>query len=422
MLFCTLPTWGKKPHTTYLPAFLPVSEVGSLEGACSRPITPVTYTPRMPPSQSATTSDAEDQIHTTWLQHRGETEGRQKAKDGRHQGVGSSRSPRSQNSSSGEEMRGAAGSKVQSPGDAKDIGQTHRSPRSPEVRLDIPRGSRSEERDAQQRRNQSAVKDGQGSSGDPHASKETDIDQRIGELRKKRPDNSSASDERGNVSSGTVSPETVGKGRGLAALINTSEVGRKRSPSPLTSPTSATTSKSPSNIVKSDNLQKSLDQRHSRGSSPKLSKTPEPPVQASPPSPKQRLLEKDGGISPRPGETQPVVISKTTRLPFLIDRKISPKVVSPDKGASSVSMRPTTASPPSFVSPVSTKQASKIPWKPVVHKGLPYASPSSSDWNKMSSTNGNSDVSDQDVSPERTKKSSVPKPSPTERTKIIKDR
>ena len=182
MLFCTLPTWGKKPHTTYLPAFLPVSEVGSLEGACSRPITPVTYTPRMPPSQSATTSDAEDQIHTTWLQHRGETEGRQKAKDRRHQVVGSSRS---QNSSSGEEMRGAAGSKVQSPGDAKDIGQTHRSPKSPEVRLDIQRGSRSEERDAQQRRNQSAVQDGQGSSGVPHASREMDIAQRIGERGKK---------------------------------------------------------------------------------------------------------------------------------------------------------------------------------------------------------------------------------------------
>lgn len=232
-------------------------------------------------------------------------------------------------------------------------------------------------------------------------------------------------DEMSPVEGSQLTPST-GRGRGLAALVRTSEVGRTRSPSPLSSTTSP-----PSNILKSANLQKMLEKSPSAqpAKSPQSfpsaqpSKSPQSspssqssksPKSSTQPSLSPRPLDED--VVPRPGIHKPLVIPNTTRQPFMRDVSVRPKQL-PSLPARTP-RQSETKSPPTFVSPV---RDSKLPWKHRTHRGASQQSPSSSDWNKMSSTSGQSDVSEGEVTtPVRAK--TTPTSSPSERAKIIQER
>eukprot|EP00057_Strongylocentrotus_purpuratus_P025161 XP_011679635.1 PREDICTED: uncharacterized protein LOC100891190 [Strongylocentrotus purpuratus] len=347
-----------------------VSEIGSSEGGCSRPMTPRTYTPKISsPPRITEVEQSETEIHgagpSPW------TPGGQ--------------SPSGQ-TLNGETQRTSGGILVRHAPDE-------------DVRLRSPRA--------------------RGSSPS------------LGQVQDQVQDEMSPDSTSKDVEGSQLTPST-GRGRGLAGLVRTSEVGRTRSPSPL-SPLSSTTSP-PSNILKSANLQRMLEKSPRSSPSAPPSKSPQSSPSAQPsrsphPSPSSQSSKSpksstqpslsprplDENVVPRPGIHKPLVISKTTRQPFMRDVSVRPKEL-PSKQVRTP-RQSETKSPPTLVSPV---RDSKLPWKHKTHRGASQQSPSLSDWNKMSSTSGQSDVSEGEVTtPVRAK--TTPTSSPSERAKIIQE-
>ncbi|XP_041454127.1 uncharacterized protein LOC121407226 [Lytechinus variegatus] len=207
----------------------------------------------------------------------------------------------------------------------------------------------------------------------------------------------------------------TGRGRGLAALAGTCEVGRTRSPSPLSPPP---TTSPPSNILKSDNLQRMLvksPQRSpldQRSQSPRSSQSP----QSSPSSIVTMSSKSPSQPSPppRPRIRTPLVIANSTRQPFMKEVSVRPKELSPQQ--TTMPSQSVRKSPPSFVSPV---HDSSIPRsRRNIRRGASQQSPSSSDWNKMTSTSEQSEASEGEVTTPVKASSTFPS---SERAKIIQE-
>ncbi|XP_071511163.1 putative ATP-dependent RNA helicase TDRD12 [Diadema antillarum] len=336
-----------------------VSEIGSSEGAPSRPVTPRTYTPQITSPRKAEGGNLDSKGLAAGTQRDGAV------------GNASRVLPWRQTTKSPSSDKGRREGASVSPPNRRSPGVTV--DRADEIRGHLGRG---------------ALQDVRPSSGDEKMGPSIHKVERMGADHSNE-ETSGLKQGAETQGEGSEAPQTVplGRGRGLPAFGEQSEVGRTRSPSPASSSSPPATS----NIRKSDNLQRMMAKSPSPAKSPQPSDVSDSSPQEASQSQKRRVQDRDGvSTFPEPS-TKPSAPSLPLRLPFIKAPVVRPKEKTPLQGVLPPEVsRLQSKSPPSFISPVNDEKVARVPWRR-------QATPPSSDWNKRSSASGgNSETSDQD--------------------------